>query len=112
MINYNNKIFKPVSNSKNAETTHETVFCYTQNDNIVTGVYSGGKIKYGHLIGIVDADGNIDMSYHQINNNNCIMTGICKSQPEILATGKIRLHETWRWTSGDCSEGTSVIEEQ
>lgn len=112
MINYNNKIFKPVSNSENGETSDQTIFRYTQNNNIVTGEYSGGKIKYGHLIGIVDAFGNIDMRYHQVNSNNDLMTGICKSQPEILDTGKIRLHETWCWTSGDCSEGSSVIEEQ
>jgi len=39
------------------------------------------------------------------------MTGICTSTPEILPDGKIRLHEKWRWTSGDLSEGESVIEE-
>jgi hypothetical protein len=28
-----------------------------------------------------------------------------------LGNGKIRLHETWQWTSGDFSSGTSIIEE-
>ena len=51
------------------------------------------------------------MSYHQINKQNEIMTGICFSIPEILSDGKIRLHEKWTWTSGDKSEGYSVIEE-
>lgn len=40
------------------------------------------------------------------------MTGICHSIPEILSNGKIRLHETWEWTSGDLSKGQSIIEEQ
>jgi hypothetical protein len=52
------------------------------------------------------------MRYHQINDNDELMTGICKSIPEILENGKIRLHESWKWTSGDKSEGNSVIEEQ
>jgi hypothetical protein len=39
------------------------------------------------------------------------MTGKCFSKPEILTNGKIRLHETWQWTSGDLSTGTSIIEE-
>jgi len=39
------------------------------------------------------------------------MTGICKSKPEILPNGKIRLHERWQWTSGDLSLGQSIIEE-
>ncbi|WP_321538875.1 hypothetical protein [Flavobacterium piscinae] len=40
------------------------------------------------------------------------MTGICHSKPEIMENGKIRLHETWQWTSGDYSNGESIIEEQ
>jgi hypothetical protein len=52
------------------------------------------------------------MSYHQVNYNGELMTGICQSTPEILPNGKIRLHEKWEWTSGDKSKGTSIIEEQ
>jgi len=40
------------------------------------------------------------------------MTGVCTSKPEFLANGKIRLHESWKWTSGDKSEGKSINEEQ
>jgi hypothetical protein len=86
-------------------------YLYKQTGNILTSEYSGGKIIYGHLIGLVDAEGNIDMRYHQINDKGEIMTGVCTSIPEILQNGKIRLHETWQWTSGDLSKGESVIEE-
>jgi hypothetical protein len=112
MINYNGKVFRPISNSENGETSIETIFTYKQVGNILTSEYSGGKIKKGHLIGIVDEKANIDMRYHQVNNKNEIMTGICKSRPEILENGKIRLHESWEWTSGDKSKGESIIEEQ
>ena len=112
MINYNNKTFKPVINSDNGETSSETTFHYKQKGNILTAEYSGGKIAYGHLIGLVDDEGNIDMRYHQINDKGVIMTGICNSIPEILENGKIRLYETWQWTSGDFSRGVSVIEEE
>jgi hypothetical protein len=112
MIDYNGKIFRPTLNSKNGETSSETVFTYNQIGNILTSEYSGGNIKKGHLIGIVDKNGNIDMRYHQVNNKNEIMTGICKSSPEILKNGKIRLHESWKWTSGDKSKGQSILEEQ
>jgi hypothetical protein len=63
-----------------------------------------GKIKYGHLIGLVDHLGNIEMRYHQVNDKDELMTGICISKPEILENGKIRLHENWEWTSGDKSK--------
>ena len=112
MINYNNKIFRPIVNSENGETSNETVFIYKQTGNILVSEYSGGKIKSGHLIGLVGENGNIDMHYYQVNNESEIMTGICKSIPEILENGKIRLHESWKWTSGDKSEGNSIIEEQ
>jgi hypothetical protein len=111
-MNYNNKVFKPISNTDNGETSNETIFHYKQVGNIVTATYSGGKIIQGHLIGLVDSFGNIEMRYHQVNEKNELMTGICKSTPEILANGKIRLHEAWEWTSGDKSTGTSIIEEQ
>ena len=112
MINYNGKIFRPISNTENGETSSETIFYYKQVDNVLTAEYSGGKIKYGHLIGLVDKDGNIEIRYHQVNDNDELMTGRCKSKPEILENGKIRLHESWEWTSGDKSKGQSIIEEQ
>ncbi len=112
MINYHDRIFKPFSNSENGEVTSDTVFHYKQTGDIVTSEYSGGKILKGHLIGLVDEAGNIDMRYHQVNDKGELMTGVCKSRPEIMPNGKIRLHETWQWTSGDRSSGTSVIEEQ
>lgn len=111
MINYNNKSFKPIKTSENAEVSSETVFVYKQNGSVLTSEYQGGSILKGHLIGHVDANGAIEMRYHQINTKGELMTGICHSKPEILPSGKIRLHETWQWTSGDLSKGTSVLEE-
>ncbi len=111
MINYHDKKFRAISNTDNGETSIETVFHYQQVGNILTSEYSGGKIKQGHLIGLVSDNGNIEMRYHQINTNNKLMTGICHSTPEILPSGKIRLHEVWQWTSGDLSKGISIIEE-
>lgn len=111
MINYNNKVFRPVSNTENGETSNETVFIYKQNGYILTSEYSGGKIIKGHLIGLVNEKGEIDMRYHQVNQKGELMTGTCHSIPEILTNGKIRLHETWQWTSGDRSTGNSIIEE-
>ena len=111
-MNYNGKIFRPIQTSENSETSNNTVFHYKQNGNVLTSKYSGGNIKEGHLIGTVSRDGIIDMRYHQVNLQNELMTGICISTPEILPNGKIRLHEKWKWTSGDKSVGESIIEEQ
>ncbi|MGD1945561.1 MAG: n-acetylglutamate synthase [Croceivirga sp.] len=110
-IDYNNRKFKPIQTSSNAETSEETIFWYKQDGNILTCSYKGGKIIRGHLIGLVRKEGVIDMRYHQINRNGELTTGLCLSIPEIMKGGKIRLHETWQWTSGDQSQGSSVLEE-
>ncbi len=111
-MNYNNKKFRPVQNSKNGETTEETIFEYKQTGNILTSEYVGGQIVKGHLIGLVDKNGNIEMCYHQINEKGELMTGTCYSKPELTENGKIRLYENWKWTSGDKSSGKSILEEQ
>ena len=49
MINYNNKIFKPVSISENAEVSENTQFVYKQTGNtekILTVGQSVGDIAY------------------------------------------------------------------
>lgn len=110
-INYNNRRFRPVQNTENGETSAETEFHYLQQGNIVVGTYNGGAIALGNLIALVNEDGVLDMRYQQVNQDGELMTGICKSTPEVLPNGKIRLHEKWQWTSGDKSSGESVIEE-
>jgi hypothetical protein len=110
-MNYNNKSFRPISNSENGEISVATIFQYKQEGNILTCEYAGGEILQGHLIGLVDSNGIIEMRYHQINKQGKLMTGICISRPELLENGKIRLFETWQWTSGDKSKGSSILEE-
>ena len=110
-MNYHNKKFRPVSNSENGETSADTIFHYQQTGNILSASYDGGQIIKGQLIGLVDEEGNINMRYQQVNVAGELMTGQCKSTPEILPDGRIRLHEKWQWTSGDLSKGQSIIEE-
>ena len=110
-INYDNKVFKPIQNTENGETSEETIFRYYQDGSILTSKYAGGRILSGHLIGLVDAEGRIEMRYHQVNTHGQLMTGRCYSEPEILENGKIRLHESWEWTSEPRTKGRSILEE-
>jgi hypothetical protein len=110
-INYNNKKFKAISNSKNGEVDSETVFHYQQNKNIISADYSGTSIVTGHLLGLVFEDGSLEFRYHHINKNKEFKIGKCKSIPKIQPNGKIILKETWQWLCDDFSKGTSIIEE-
>ena len=110
-INYNNRKFRPISNSENGEVTSEMIFHYKQQGDILTCSYRGEKIIQGHLLGIVSASGSIDMRYHQVSKDGQMMTGVCCSTPEVLENGKIRLMEEWKWTFPDQSSGKSILEE-
>lgn len=111
MIDYNQKIFRSVSNSANGEVSHETIFHYKQVGFHVTAAYSGGRIADGSLTAVSDEAGNLTMRYQHVNQDGQFLTGTCYSRPEIMANGKIRLHEKWQWTCGDYSSGESVAEE-
>ena len=111
MVDYNDKFFKAISFSHNSETSSDTLFHYRQDRDLLKGTYSGGGIRFGHLIGLVDERGNINMRYHQLTENGNLQTGVCKSRAEIDSNGKIILHENWNWTSGDFSSGSSVLKE-
>ncbi len=111
-INYEGRTFVVITNTGTGEVTSETVFHYHQEGNIVWAEYSGGSILQGHLIAIADADGCLEMRYHHVNTMGDLMTGICRTVPEILSDGRLRLHENWQWTSGDRSTGESILEEK
>ena len=108
---YGGRLFRPIESSDSSQTNTDTIFKYEQNDDLVTATYSGGNIHFGQIIGKVDANGILDMRYQHVDRNGELMTGYCKTTPEILPNGKIRLHEKWRWTCGHRAKGKSVLEE-
>ena len=113
---YHNRIFASVSNSANGEVDATTRFHYRQEGDVANGnaivwaTYQGGGVAVGTLVAKVASDGSLDMRYSHVNRNGELMTGTCQSTPEILPDGRLRLHERWRWTSGDGSQGESIIE--
>ncbi|MGH7002846.1 MAG: n-acetylglutamate synthase [Alphaproteobacteria bacterium] len=109
--NYDGRVFKSIANTPNGEIGGETRFHYRQAGDRVWASYEGGGVTAGHLIATVAADGSLDMRYHHVSPAGALMTGVCRSRLEILPDGRYRLHETWQWTSGDLSRGTSVVEE-
>jgi hypothetical protein len=108
---YDNKQFRSVSNTNDGEVTQETIFEYRQIGQAISAKYQGGNIREGNLLGTVDTNGIIHMSYQHWNTDNQFRTGICVSKPELLPNGKIRLYESWQWTNGSHGKGESIIEE-
>jgi hypothetical protein len=110
-IDYNDRFFVPVSNTDNGEVGSSTVFHYRQAGGVVWATYEGGGVRFGTLIATVGEAGRLDVRYSHVNRGGELMTGSCKSTPEVLPDGRLRLHERWQWTSGDGSRGESIVEE-
>lgn len=111
-INYNNRTFISVSNSGNGEVSSQTTFYYHQQEDILWAEYSGGEIEKGFLVGKVHDNDSLEFTYHHVNKLKQMRMGKCRSIPECLDNGKIRLYETWEWMDEDDSKGESVIEEK
>lgn len=110
-IDYDGRVFGSVSNSATGEVGSATRFYYHQQGALVWADYSGGSIARGALLATVDDQGCLDMRYQHVNVRGDLMTGTCRSTPQVLPDGRYRLHEKWTWTCGDHASGDSVIEE-
>lgn len=108
-INLNGKYFKSIVNSDNGEVSSETIFHYRQKGDTVWATYEGGAIKFGTLSGSIKED-KLEFNYQHQNTAGDFLTGKCKSIVKKVAD-KIRLKESWQWTCGDYSSGTSLLEE-
>ena len=110
-VSYEGRRFRSVENSATGEVGPETVFAYRQSGDVVSATYEGGGVRSGVLIATADGGGSLDARYAHVNASGGLMTGECRTTPEVLPDGRLRLHEEWRWTSGDGSSGRSVVEE-
>ena len=110
-IDYHDRRFRAVETTANGEVGGDTLFHYRQHGDVIWATYEGGGVQLGTLVAAVDEAGGLDMRYAHVNAEGDLMTGECRSTPEVLPDGRLRLHERWRWTSGDESSGESVVEE-
>jgi uncharacterized protein (AIM24 family) len=93
-INLDNKQFKTLNNSDNGEVSDETVFHYRQEGDIIFAAYRGGNIVQGQLIGKIVLANHLEFVYQHINTDKELMTGKCKSYPELDKSGKIILKDS------------------
>ena len=68
-------------------------------------------MRFGSLVARVEPDGRLDMRYQHWGAGG-VRTGQCRSTPEWLADGRLRLHDEWQWTNGDGMAGREIIKEQ
>lgn len=111
-INLDGRRFAVAANTTNGDVTPGLVFHYRQSGSRVWSLYEDGAgIRFGMLVAAMQADGSLDMRYQHLDGGDQFRTGRCHSWPASLPDGKLRLHETWQWTNGDLSAGSSILDE-
>ena len=110
-MNYDGRVFRSVANSDGGDVDERTTFHYRQQGDLVWATYSGGSVRLGTLLATADQAGNLDMRYQHVSVDGEFKTGRCRSRPEALPDGRLRLHEEWEWTVGAFGRGESIIEE-
>ena len=108
---YDGRVFRSVENSAGGDVGDETTFHYRQRDEVVWATYVGGAVRFGTLVAVADAHGVLDMRYQHVSSDGVFKSGRCRSIPESLPDGRLRLHERWHWTDGATGTGESIIEE-
>ena len=110
-IDYNDRLFRTSSNSAAGEVDADTLFNYRQHGDVIWATYQGGAIVFGTMVGVVRVDATLDLRYQHVSATGELRTGRCRSTPELLDDGRVRLREQWEWTEGGSGSGTSIVEQ-
>lgn len=108
VINYDGKRFRKVLADRADEAP---TALYRQQDDLVWAQFTGGDVRCGSLAGTCDAQGVISFSYSMVLDDGRVISGHSVNTPEILADGRVRLHERWERYGAHAASGISSLEE-
>lgn len=107
MIDYDGRMFSPVTDRPG----HNPVASYHQSRDLVWGEFAGADVRRGSLAGTSDPAGVLHFGYCMILESGEVVAGRCRSVPEVLADGRVRLTEYWERYGPETSSGISTLEE-
>ncbi|MEU4464805.1 hypothetical protein AB0G20_14015 [Streptomyces sp. NPDC024017] len=108
MIDYDGRRFRPVG-ADDGENGRMAV--YHQHGDLLWGEFSGGDARRGTLTGVCAESGEIEFAYCVVLADGSVVSGHCRSVPEVLDDGRIRLAETWERFGRHADRGTGRLEE-
>jgi hypothetical protein len=109
-FNLEGKTFRVVRNDgSGADVTLETRFHFHQQGNIVHADYSGGRVKLGKLLGLLQGN-TMRHHYLQINHRDEFHGGHGDDEIRLTPEGKIQLIDKWNWETKEGS-GICILEE-
>ena len=104
------KTFRVVRNDgPGVEVNEATIFHYRQTGDIVHADYSGGGVRAGKLVGVLEGV-TIRHGYVQVNHAGEIHSGRSTVEVQRTAAGKLRLVDSWEWES-KAGRGLCILEE-
>lgn len=107
MIDYDGRRFSPVTESPGPAPVAQ----YHQQQDLIWAEFSGGEVRRGSIAGTCDPEGVLNFAYCMVLASGEAVTGVCRSIPEVLADGRIRLTEYWERFGSGASSGVSTLEE-
>ena len=99
-----------VNTAENGVVNRDTVFSFTQTENIVTAEYAGGRISKGFLVGICDGS-LLTFSFCQLQTDGSLDSGLSSCGIETKENGKLRLTEHFEWKTRPGEKGINIFEE-
>ncbi len=102
--------FRDVTPDHQGDVGDDTYFEYREDpDGVVHAKYEGGSVRLGYLVGTRVGD-ELEFRYTHVTSERLTASGQCRSRIKVLDDGRLRMQETWEWTSQP-GAGSSVIEE-
>ena len=99
-----------IKTAENGVVNHETIFHFSQKDEIVSAEYQGGKILKGFLVGKLSIQNQLEFSYCQMQVDDKLDNGVSICQLSKNENGKIILTEHFEWKSRPGEFGVNIFQ--
>jgi hypothetical protein len=107
MIDYDGRRFSPAPVAPSGAVVAE----YHQRQDLIWAEFAGGAVRRGSLAGTSAPDGELRFAYCMVLTSGESVTGVCRSLPQVLDDGRIRLTEHWERFGDGADSGISTLEE-
>jgi hypothetical protein len=99
-----------IETAANGVVNKDTIFLFTQNGDVITAEYAGGRIRRGFLVGKI-GDEKVQFSYCQLQIDGQLDHGDSLCEVGKTPEGKITLTEHFTWGSRNEEKGVNVFQE-
>ena len=106
MIDYDGRRFRPAEPGEAGR-----VAVYRQQGDLLWGEFAGGRARRGSLTGTCAPDGTLDFAYCMVLDGGEVVSGRCRSTPELRADGGVNLREVWQRYGPHAATGVSYLTE-